>query len=287
MQHDDALRDNIAVFALGALPEAEARILADHLATCEACRREYADIRAAANSVGYTAELVPGAVDDLGARRLKARVMDAVFATQRDLPAGNARPAAPVTAVSRGRGWWLPYGAAAAAILVAAMSLANNASLRAERANDAARVAALRAQRASDATRVASLETKARDANARARELAARLGMLGVRVAQLVGPGSRHFAVPSGEVVESGNRIVIALHHLPKLKSGKVYQVWALARGKKIAAPSVTFVPDGAGMAVVQLPERAAKLAAVAVTIEPAGGSKAPTTKPAFVRALT
>ncbi len=274
--HDESLLDTIAVHALGALPPAEARAIADHIGSCSACAREYAEYRATANLVGFEAENAPDALDEMSARRLKSRVMTSVRESARDTtPAAIASPAKISSngAGARPKSSWLPYGAAVAAALVAAISLSNNASLR----ND----------RASDAARVASLETDARAARARADALQARVGVLDARVASIVAPGSRHFAVASGEVVKSGNRIVIALHDLPKLPAGKVYQAWTLTTGAKNVAPSITFTPDSAGVALVELPEGASHLAAVAVSVEPVGGSKAPTSKPAFVRALS
>lgn len=273
--HDESLLDTIAVYALGALPESEARGIAEHIESCTTCAREYAELRATADLVGFEAEIAPDALDEISTRRLKSRVMISVHE--------SAREAAPVAivstklstngAVARSRSSWLPYGAAVAAAFVAAVSLANNATLR----ND----------RTSDATRVASLETDARSARARADALQAQVGVLDARVASIVAPGSRHFAIASGEVIKSGNRIVIALHDLPKLPAGKVYQAWTLTNGAKTVAPSITFAPDAAGVALVELPESAARLAAVAVSIEPVGGSKAPTSKPAFIRALS
>ena len=262
--HDESLLDTIAVYALGALPPSEARTIADHIGSCSACAREYAEYRATADLVGFEAEIAPDTLDVISARRLKSRVMTSVRESVRD---------AASVAVARPRGSWLPYGAAVAATLVAAVSLSNNASLR----ND----------RASDATRVASLETDTRLARARADALQVRIGALDARVSSIVAPGSRHFAVASGEVVKSGNRIVIALHDLAKLPAGKVYQAWTLTTGAKTVAPSITFAPDAAGVALVELPEGAAHLTAVAVSIEPVGGSKAPTSKPTFVRALS
>jgi hypothetical protein len=67
---------------------------------------------------------------------------------------------------------------------------------------------------------------------------------------------------------------------------GKVYQAWVQRRGARGVAPSVTFVPRS-GLTLVELPESADGLAAVAVSVEPEGGSKAPTSTPAFVRSLT
>ena len=51
-------------------------------------------------------------------------------------------------------------------------------------------------------------------------------------------------------------------------------------------APSLTFTPSQNGLTLVPLPEAAAGLAAVAVSVEPQGGSRQPTTKPAFVQPL-
>lgn len=259
--HDESLLDTIAVYALGALPPTQARSIGEHIGSCAACAREYAQYRATADLVGFEAEIAPGALDEISARRLKSRVMTSVRESARDAApvATDATIPSANGAATRTRSAWLPYGAAVAAALVAAVTLANDTSLRNDRASDATRVAALQAQ----------------------------IGVLDARVARLVAPGSRHFAVASGEVVTSGNRVVIALHDLPKLPAGKVYQAWTLTTGEKSVAPSITFAPDAAGIALVELPEQAAHLAAVAVSIEPVGGSKAPTSKPAFVRALT
>ena len=51
--------------------------------------------------------------------------------------------------------------------------------------------------------------------------------------------------------------------------------------------PSLTFTPNADGVAVVQLPVDADKVGVVAVSVEPDGGSKAPTTTPTFIRPLS
>jgi anti-sigma-K factor RskA len=73
------------------------------------------------------------------------------------------------------------------------------------------------------------------------------------------------------------------MHDLPALPAGKVYQAWTLPKGSKTMAPSVTFVPDARGVAVVSVPADARVTNVVAVSIEPEGGSKAPTSKPVLV----
>ncbi|GAC1444095.1 MAG: anti-sigma factor [Vulcanimicrobiaceae bacterium] len=278
--HDDSFLDSVAALALGTLPETEARDVVRHATACAICSREYASLRAAADAIGFAAELAPTAMDELSARRLKARVMTAVVESVPETHNGvrttqplDSRASAGGDASRRGRSVWLPYGIAAAAALVAAVSLANNATLRGDRA--------------SDASRIASLESSASDARSQANAARAQLVTLDARVAKIVAPGSRHFSVNAGEVVASGNRVILALRNLPKLPAGKTYQAWTLARGAKAVAPSVTFATDATGVALVELPEDAAHLAAVAVSVEPTGGSKAPTSKPTFVRALT
>jgi anti-sigma-K factor RskA len=50
--------------------------------------------------------------------------------------------------------------------------------------------------------------------------------------------------------------------------------------------PRQTFVPDARGTAVVSLPVNTAATAAVAVSVEPEGGSTHPTSKPILVQTL-
>lgn len=77
--------------------------------------------------------------------------------------------------------------------------------------------------------------------------------------------------------------IYVVAHGLRALPSGKVYQMWTLAKGAAKVAPSVTFVPDSAGNAQVVVPADPATTAATAISVEPVGGSKQPTTKPIAV----
>jgi anti-sigma-K factor RskA len=104
-------------------------------------------------------------------------------------------------------------------------------------------------------------------------------------IADFAAPDARRYAFAGGEVVTHGGRVYIAMHDLPALAPGRVYQAWTLAKDATRVAPSSTFVPASGGLAVVRLPEAAANIAAVAVSVEPQGGSRQPTTKPiALVR---
>ena len=99
-------------------------------------------------------------------------------------------------------------------------------------------------------------------------------------IADFMAPDSLRHPFAQGEVLMHGQRLYIAMRDMPMPPHGKVYQAWTLAKGAKSVAPSKTFMPASTGMTVVRLPEAATTLAAVAVSIEPDGGSRQPTSKP-------
>lgn len=99
-------------------------------------------------------------------------------------------------------------------------------------------------------------------------------------IADFMAPDAQRHPFKQGEVLMHGQRLYIAMHAMPMPPKGKVYQAWTLAKGATRVAPSKTFMPSSTGMTVVRLPEAATTLAAVAVSIEPEGGSAQPTTKP-------
>lgn len=101
-------------------------------------------------------------------------------------------------------------------------------------------------------------------------------------IADITSPAAQHYKVAGGQVLRSGERVYIAMRSAPPLPAGKVYQAWTLPQGSKRMAPSVTFVPLN-GRVLLRLPVNARQIAAVAVSVEPAGGSAQPTSKPVFV----
>ena len=260
--HDDALLDDVALLALGVLPRAEAERVAAHVRSCAMCRAEYAELRATADMIGFAAtESLPA--DEMTSARRKNRVMNAVRGGNGEF-AGAAAPAAtdvsqPTPIDARRRRPYLAFGAAAAAAVIALASITSNIGLRRSLSREQSQVTALKA----------------------------RTGTLDSALAEVVAPDSKRFAVPGGQVITRGGRVFVALRDLPSPGPGKVYQAWTLANGAKAVAPSLTFIPDPGGIAVIELPESAANIAAVAVSVEPAGGSKAPTTKPTFIRKLS
>ncbi|HKU67551.1 MAG TPA: anti-sigma factor [Candidatus Baltobacteraceae bacterium] len=113
-------------------------------------------------------------------------------------------------------------------------------------------------------------------------QLSSRVGEQNAILADALSPSAQHFRVTGGEVLRNGRHLYIAIRNAPALPPGKVFQAWTLPVGSKRMAPSVTFVPHN-GRVLLRLPENAQRVTAVAVSVEPPGGSPQPTSKPVFV----
>lgn len=249
--HEDML-DAVAVYALGALPADQAKTVREHLTTCPECRREYSDMAPAATALGYAAEACENPRTGTIAPPsplLKKRIMQQVRPN-----VGEMRAVRPIV--------WPAYAVAAACLVVILITSIVNISLNEE---------------------LHSSQTTTAQLNANKTELVRELALQRLEMADLISPDSERFAVANGEVVKHGSRLYIAMDALPAPPRGKVYQAWTLHAGAKLMSPSVTFVPNTGGVAVVPVPGNASSVVAVAVSIEPEGGSKQPTSKPTFV----
>lgn len=239
--HEELL-DDVAAYALGALPAAEVKRVRAHIDTCGECRAEYEALLPAVTALGSSVESchdeVHGAV--VASPLLKARIM-------RDVRHEAKAP---------GR-MHVPWHVVAAASIVIALGSSLYAYTVQERINH--------------------LQTRV------AHEDDGQQQMLD----DVKNPKAKRFPVSVGEVVVVHHSIYLTLVDLPSLPDGKVYQAWTLHKGAKAVAPSVTFSPDKRGVALVDIPIDAETTAAVALSVEPAGGSKAPTSTPLFVRTLS
>jgi anti-sigma-K factor RskA len=278
--------DDAALLALGVLPESEARAARGRIAGDAAALAEYHELRSVADAVGLSADADADAdLSAASAARMRASVLAAVRATLSGERSSDAvhphvvngvatNGTAPVSVGSlaeraerrRARPWYARVELlATAAVLVAALIGADDLHER----DVAARASALAD---GSAARIAA----AQDAAAQA-----------ARAFRISSDGdARRYPIPQGSVVAGHRGIVLALAKLPAPPPGKVYQAWTLARGSTAMTPSVTFRPGADGSALVEVPTDASGLAAVAVSVEPEGGSPAPTSKPTFVRTL-
>jgi anti-sigma-K factor RskA len=249
--HADML-DDVALYALGTLPEDQARVVRNHIAECAQCRSEYEALAPAATAVALSAQAcsdpVSGSV--VASPLLKARIMREV---RRDYQKRHAATA------------WPAYAVAAAAIAIAIGLGATTLSLRGQLAAANQQLAAAQRQ----VVKTAPAET-----------------VNDVALRDILDERSKRYPVTGGEIVRAHNRLYIAMHEMPAPPRGKVYQAWTLAKGAKGMSPAQTFVPDKRGVAIVPLNVDASKTQAVAVSVEPPGGSKAPTTSPVLVESL-
>ena len=105
-------------------------------------------------------------------------------------------------------------------------------------------------------------------------------------LADLMDESAQRFDIPGGQIVRVRDRLYITMHDLAQPPRGKVYQVWTMPKTGTELQPSLTFVPDTHGVAVVALSTDAKDVAAIEISVELDGGSKAPTTKPLVVEQL-
>lgn len=83
----------------------------------------------------------------------------------------------------------------------------------------------------------------------------------------------------------SGARAELIVTHLPPPPGGRIYQVW-LAHRAGTPVPGTPFTVSSRGTADLGLAGWAPGVTRVLVTIEPAGGSPAPTSPPVIVASL-
>ncbi|MBV8490998.1 MAG: anti-sigma factor [Candidatus Eremiobacteraeota bacterium] len=253
--HTPEMLDDVAVYALGALPLAAAKRVREHIDACDECAQEYALLAPVTSAVGASASTTGSDASCPGAL-LKPRIMATIRAHAAPQPPVRfARP--PV---------WPAYLVAAACFAIAILASIWNVVL-------AGQLKQAQSELASISSRTTSLARNLSDTRA--------------TLSDLLDTSAQHYSAGNGEIVAHGSKLYLAMHALPEPPRGRVYQAWTLAKGAKRVAPSVTFVPDAHGVAVIPLSVDARATAAVAVSVEPEGGSKQPTTKPILLVPLT
>lgn len=99
--------------------------------------------------------------------------------------------------------------------------------------------------------------------------------------AVLADPSSRRVRLPGGRgqiAVDPLGRAVLVVRHLPPPPAGRTYEAWVIPPGSR-PIPAGLF-SGGNAIAVVGLQTSVPRGATVAATVEPSGGSPAPTTRP-------
>jgi anti-sigma-K factor RskA len=245
MVHDD-YKEMIPAHALSGLDAADERALSEHLENCAECRKELEDWQATAAALA----LAPDPAEP--SPQVRERILSEVRKDRASTP-----EVIPFTPTPR-RNLWSSFGslgAIAAVVLFAALSIG---------------LAVL--WRQNQRLKVAN-------------EFVELVNTPGAQVRELRGSDPGQSATVKLAYDRNGRAILMA-SKLPSVPQGKAYQLWFIT-GNKPPVPGKTFVPDSSGNAVLkdEMPGDAVDANVFAITVEPAGGSSAPTS-PIYLRSF-
>ena len=250
MSDHDALRSLAGAYALGVASEAERREFDAHLATCEECRHELAEIRRVNEALAMATPAAAAPPADLRRRIVEAANRD----RQSRAPGRSVLP------------WWIAAAASIAAVFLGAQWWSVSWEL-----------SDLHAELASTRERLTIAESLRASAERTATENTSRLAVLtaadSITIPLAGQPPSPN---ATGRVVWSPTRgVIFSAANLPPLPAGRVYQLWAVTAPAPVGLMLVT---PAAGQAdqVATVPPAIAPTA-FALTIEPEGGSPGPT----------
>jgi len=269
------IKDLIPLKALSQLDGDEARAVDEHLAAgCDECERELASFNETLAEMAIAEAGADGPSDRIW-NRLQAR-LDASRPAQR-IEDRSTRES------SRGRGFAMMLGSAAAAAVVAiVVSYALiNSQVRSDTSETSNEIAALTAkvievQRNVDTTgdQLAALEAKV----AQTTDLT--LASLGpdARVARLAGLPASPSATGTVSLSPAQGTAMLAVNGLPPTPDDKVYEVWWIGE-KQGPIKAGLFEPSSHGATIVSLdlPPPGEIVLASAITLEPSSGVEKPT----------
>jgi anti-sigma-K factor RskA len=242
--------DDLALYAVGALPPSEQAGLEKHLTECADCRRDLEKLR------GDSALLAMSVLAETPPARARQRLMSAIATESRAAHATTARAS-----------WmWIPSLAAVALALLAVVLWRQDTNLRRQMANLEENYSQQQEQLRSANEVLATLTDPA----------AARFTLSAANTAPR----------PQGKAIYARNRgsLIFLASNMPALPPQKAYELWLIpASGAPI--PAGIFKPDANGGATVINPPLPGNVEAktFAITVEPEGGSSAPTSQPIMV----
>jgi anti-sigma-K factor RskA len=236
-----------ALYVVDALTPEETHEFETHVADCNACQEEVADMRSITEQLSRSAPTDPPP-------SLRASVLAGITQTAQESSVHQESPGRSGTVISlhRREPSRLPYLVAAASVLLALAFGGWGLQSRQD------------AQQAGD----------------RQAEIVQLLGADDVHtVSASAASGGSATVVLS----RSANRALFVTDGLPALPSNKVYELWTIA-GTPV--PAGTFTPGDSG-SLVRLPPAALTADRIAITVEPEGGSSHPTSSPIMALPLT
>ncbi len=245
MNTHDQFAEDVLLYALGSLDDAERVGFEEHLQGCAECRRE---LQAVQEDLGLIALSAAGP-------KPPARSRQRFLAAIAKEPRQTAKPA------TVGKGWmWIPWFATVAFALLSALLYFTNLRLK----NDFAAI------QANSQTQAVELQ--------HAREM---LDLLkspdAIRVTLM--PGKEQ-PKPQGKTIYNpkAGRLIFMASNLPPAPPEKAYELWLVPK-QGAPVPAGTFLPDARGNAMIMESTMPAGMEpkAFAVTIEKSEGSDTPT----------
>jgi anti-sigma-K factor RskA len=252
-------RDDLPLYAVGALTKEESKKVEHHLTECAECREELRCFHEAASHIAMAVPPAepPGYVRTQLLARLEAEQPAAPMATA---PKERAEP----PRARRGLAAWFWAPAFAAACLLSVGLWRQDRALFRE----------LREQERMTAELAANQQTLEK-----ARALVETLTAADAQHVTLAAAGTK--PQPGAKAIYSPQQhsLVLLAGNLNPLPTNEVYELWLLPTNGAQPVPAGTFQPDASGSATLVLSEFADGAAAkgFAVTIENAPGASAPT----------
>ncbi|HEY6327932.1 MAG TPA: anti-sigma factor [Blastocatellia bacterium] len=262
----DEVKEQAALYALGALSQIEARRFESHLGEdCGVCWSELSQFEEVVGALGLDApEAAPPTA-------LRDRLLERIGTESRKTPSQgpSGRPVVPrqpqpaVTTVRTGSGWLAWAIAACLAIFSITMLI------EWRRTND--QISEVRSQFLSRQV----LIDRQKDALDEDRQVIGVLRSPGSATVDLI--GNTDHTTPVGRVyVDNADKRWVVVADLEPAPAGKEYQLWFIAPGP-VSAGMLKTDDLGHGFSVVQIPPGLSQIGAAAITLEPEGGSKQPT----------
>lgn len=259
MSHQD-YKEMLVPQALTALDHEEEQALEFHLAACSECREELDEWRENAAAISLTALPVEPSP------QLRARIIESARAERKHLNSGPTSNIIRLPKLGmRRRPWLRSWGTLAAALAFLAILAAVFVLWK---QNNAAKA---------ELARLSNQVEENRQELAGEREAVDVLTTPGARIAELMAtpaaPGAHATLAYDGRT----GRAVLLARGLPQVPAGKAYQLWFIA-GSQPPMPGGVFTTDSSGNATLRdhIPAVALNAAVFAITLEPAGGVKAP-----------
>ena len=239
----DDLHRLTGAYALHALSDEEREAFERHLADCEACAQEAAELSATAARLGLAASVEPHP-------EMRGRVLRRITTVRQEAPGEtpmlrSGRAALRARLLSR---WAL------AACLAAAAALGGTAVWQHQRAESAL--------------------AQAHRAEQGAGRIAAVLAAPDARTQTVALPGS---AIGTVVVSHGQDKAVFVVSGMPHAPAGKVYQLWYDDSG---TMRSAGLLDPGRSDQAVLMRGAVDRASGMGITVEPAGGSKQPTSTP-------